>query len=42
VALQLLTIGLIHARKANPDLLRREQAPYREAVAAGGAEHPRR
>ncbi|HEV3289531.1 MAG TPA: SIS domain-containing protein [Streptosporangiaceae bacterium] len=42
VALQLLTIGLVHARKTNPDLLRREQAPYREAVAAGRAKHPRR
>jgi fructoselysine-6-P-deglycase FrlB-like protein len=42
VALQLLTVGLIHARKTNPDLLRREQAPYREAVAAGRAKHPRR
>ena len=42
VALQLLTIGLIYERQTNPDLLRREQAPYREAVAAGGAKHPRR
>jgi fructoselysine-6-P-deglycase FrlB-like protein len=42
VALQLLTTGLVHARKTNPDLLRREQAPYREAVAAGGAKHSRR
>ena len=42
VALQLLTTGLVHARGTNPDLLRREQAPYREAVAAGGAKHPRR
>ena len=42
VALQLLTIGLVHARGTNPDLLRREQAPYREAVAAGGAKHPRK
>jgi glutamine---fructose-6-phosphate transaminase (isomerizing) len=42
VALQLLTIGLVHARKTNPDLLRREQAPYREAVAVGRAKHPRR
>jgi glucosamine 6-phosphate synthetase-like amidotransferase/phosphosugar isomerase protein len=42
VALQLLTTGLVHARKTNPDLLRREQAPYREAVAAGRAKHPRR
>jgi hypothetical protein len=42
VALQLLTIGLVHTRGTNPDLLRREQAPYREAVTAGGAKHPRR
>ncbi len=28
VALQLLTIGLVHARGTNPDLLRREQAPF--------------
>jgi glutamine---fructose-6-phosphate transaminase (isomerizing) len=41
VALQLLTVGLVHARETNPDFLRREQAPYREAVAAGGAKHPR-
>jgi fructoselysine-6-P-deglycase FrlB-like protein len=40
VALQLLTIGLVHARGTNPDLLRREQTPYREAVAAGRAKHP--
>ena len=42
VALQLLTVGLVHARGTNPDLLRREQAPYREAVTAGQAKHPRR
>jgi glutamine---fructose-6-phosphate transaminase (isomerizing) len=42
VALQLLTIGLVHARGTNPDLLRREQAPYREAVTAGRAKQPRR
>jgi glucosamine--fructose-6-phosphate aminotransferase (isomerizing) len=42
MALQLLTIGLVHARGTNPDLLRREQEPYREAVAAGGAKHARR
>jgi glucosamine--fructose-6-phosphate aminotransferase (isomerizing) len=41
VALQLLTIGLVHARGTNPDFLRREQAPYREAVIAGGAKHAR-
>ena len=42
VAVQLLTLGLVHARGTNPDLLRREQAPYREAVAAGRAKQPRR
>jgi glutamine---fructose-6-phosphate transaminase (isomerizing) len=41
LALQLLTVGLVRARGTNPDLLRREQAPYREAVTAGGAKHPR-
>ena len=42
VALQLLTVGLVHARGTNPDLLRREQAQYREAVTAGEAKYPRR
>ncbi|MGH7120809.1 MAG: SIS domain-containing protein [Acetobacteraceae bacterium] len=42
VALQLLTVGLAHARGMSPDLLRREQAPYREAVALGEAKYPRR
>lgn len=42
VALQLLTVGLVHGRGTNPDLLRREQAPYREAVTLGGAKYPRR
>src|SRR5580704_249857 len=42
VALQLLTVGLVHARKTYPDLLRREQAPSRDAVAADGAKQPRR
>jgi glutamine---fructose-6-phosphate transaminase (isomerizing) len=42
VALQLLTVGLVHARGTNPDLLRREQVQYREAVTAGQAKHPRR
>ena len=42
VALQLLTVGVVHARGTNPDFLRREQAPYREAVIAGGAKHARR
>ena len=42
VALQLLTVGFVHARGTNPDFLRREQVAYREAVAVGGAKHPRR
>jgi hypothetical protein len=36
VALQLLTLSLAHLVGSNPDLIRREQAPYREA--AGEAE----
>jgi glutamine---fructose-6-phosphate transaminase (isomerizing) len=32
VALQLLTLGLVHAAGTNPDLIRREQAPYRAAA----------
>jgi hypothetical protein len=42
VSLQLLTVGVAHARGTSPDFLRREQAAYREAVAVGGAKHPRR
>jgi len=42
LALQQLTIGLVHAVRTNPDLLRREETPYREAVTVGGAKHPRR
>ncbi len=42
VALQLLTVGVVHARGTNPDFLRREQTAYREAVAVGGAKHKRR
>jgi glutamine---fructose-6-phosphate transaminase (isomerizing) len=37
-ALQMLTLELAHARHANPDLIRREQAPYRHA--AHEAENP--
>jgi glucosamine--fructose-6-phosphate aminotransferase (isomerizing) len=33
VALQLLTVGLVHEAGNSPDLIRREQAPYREAAA---------
>jgi glucosamine--fructose-6-phosphate aminotransferase (isomerizing) len=32
VPLQLFTLELAHARGTNPDLIRREQAPYREAA----------
>jgi len=32
-ALQALTLALAHARKTNPDLIRREQAPWRAAAA---------
>lgn len=42
VALQLLTLGVVHARGTNPDFIRRDQQAYREAVAIGGAKHPRR
>ena len=31
--LQLLTLGLVDAAATNPDLIRREQAPYRAAAA---------
>lgn len=36
VALQLLTLELAHLAGSNPDLIRREQQPYREAAAAAG------
>lgn len=35
LALQHLTIGLVRATGVNPDLIRREEEPYREAVALG-------
>jgi fructoselysine-6-P-deglycase FrlB-like protein len=41
IALQTLTIGLVHEKMTNPDLLRREEAPYREAVAVGNTKFPR-
>jgi fructoselysine-6-P-deglycase FrlB-like protein len=34
VALQLLTLELVHALGTNPDLIRREEEPYRAAAAA--------
>jgi hypothetical protein len=33
-ALQALTLALAHSRGANPDLIRREEAPYRTAALA--------
>jgi hypothetical protein len=30
----MLTLALAHARHTNPDLIRREQAPYRQAAQA--------
>ncbi len=39
-ALQALTLALAHARKTNPDLIRREQAPYRAAAAAAEGSDP--
>jgi fructoselysine-6-P-deglycase FrlB-like protein len=36
LALQLLTLELAHLVGSNPDLIRREQQPYREAAAAAG------
>jgi fructoselysine-6-P-deglycase FrlB-like protein len=37
LALQLLTLELTHVRGTNPDLIRREQEPYRLAAEAAGA-----
>jgi glutamine---fructose-6-phosphate transaminase (isomerizing) len=37
-ALQGLTLGLVRARAVNPDLIRREEEPYRRAGAAGDAD----
>jgi glucosamine--fructose-6-phosphate aminotransferase (isomerizing) len=37
LALQWLTLALVHAHGTNPDLIRREEAPYRAAADAGGA-----
>ena len=36
VALQLFTLELAHLAGTNPDLIRREERPYREAAAAAG------
>ena len=36
-ALQGLTLGLVRARGVNPDLIRREEEPYRAAAEAAGA-----
>ena len=40
VALQLLTLELAHLAGAIPDLIRREQRPYREAAAVGREPQP--
>ena len=37
VALQLLTLGLVELAGTNPDLIRREEAVYREAARIGDA-----
>ena len=42
LALQYLTMSLVYVKGVNPDLLRRDQDPYREAVVVGGAKLPRR
>jgi hypothetical protein len=41
IALQLLTAAVVGVAGTNPDLLRREEAPYYEAVAIGRTKHPR-
>ncbi|WP_186526243.1 SIS domain-containing protein [Leekyejoonella antrihumi] len=35
LALQYVTVGLVRARQVNPDLIRREEQPYREAIPLG-------
>jgi fructoselysine-6-P-deglycase FrlB-like protein len=37
LALQLFTLGIVMARGTNPDLIRREEPPYRAAAEAAGA-----
>jgi glutamine---fructose-6-phosphate transaminase (isomerizing) len=39
-ALQLLTLELVHLAGVNPDLIRREEAPYREAARIAEASFP--
>ncbi len=36
ITLQLFTLELAHAAGTNPDLIRREQKPYRDAAEAAG------
>jgi len=38
IALQRLTLALVAARGVNPDLIRREEGPYRAAAAAAESE----
>jgi glucosamine 6-phosphate synthetase-like amidotransferase/phosphosugar isomerase protein len=40
VALQLLTVGLVHAAGTNPDRIRRENDTYREAAEIASASFP--
>jgi hypothetical protein len=37
LALQRLTLALVHARGTNPDLIRREESAYRRAAEVAGA-----
>jgi hypothetical protein len=39
-ALQLLTLELVHLAGVNPDLIRREEAPYREAAQIAESSFP--
>jgi glucosamine 6-phosphate synthetase-like amidotransferase/phosphosugar isomerase protein len=39
-ALQLLTLELVHLAGVNPDLIRREEAPYREAARIAESDFP--
>jgi hypothetical protein len=40
IALQLLTVGLVHEAGTNPDRIRREDETYREAADIVGASFP--
>jgi len=40
IALQLLTVGLVHQAGTNPDRIRREEDTYREAADIASASFP--